>query len=201
VKSEASSIGKYVAAMLCGIVLTALYVRFGYTAPTVVQLGSKVAAEVVVTTAEVDLYDSKAPHEVRQRALAIVVGQRPDLFVEVDDAIGNQFFEEVLRRKAVRKAKLIKQRMRGYEMALAKPALRRHQERRFGVKETELLKQRMLIADIHEDEFLDSYLRRRFPEASGDDLANLVLNVYQNGLRSDSPQTAAQADFETGTLR
>lgn len=200
-KNEASSIGKYIAAMLCGVVLTFLYVRFGYNMPGVVQLGSKVASEAVVTTAEVDLYNSKAPHKVRQRAMAIVVGQRPDLFIDVDDAIGNQFFEEVLRRKAVRKAKLIKQRMRAYGMALAKPALRRHQEKRFGVKETDLLKQRMLIADIRDDEFLDGYLRRYFPEASGEDLADLVLNVYQNGLKSDSPQTAAGADIENGTLR
>jgi len=199
-EKESNPLWKFVGGMLLGMGFAYLYVRFDYSLPSVLQLGSKISSEAVVTTAEIDLYDPKAPPDVRHRALAVVISQKPELFVEIDEAIGNQFFEEILRRKAVRKAKLLKHRLRTYDIALERPALRRHQEKRFGVKDTKSLKHIMFINDIRNDEFLFAYLSRHFPGASGHQLADLVLNVYQNGLKGPNATAAADANPDAQPL-
>jgi len=200
-QKQSDPIWKVLGGMVAGVLLTYAYVRFGYSLPWIVQAGGKMTSEAMVATAEIDLYDPVASDDVRHRALAIVVGLKPELFIDVDDAIGNQFFEEVLRRKAVRKAKLMKHRPRAYRMALDKPALRRVYEKRFGVSDDESLERSMFEADIRDDEYLYGYLRRRFPEASLDDMAELILDVYQSGLKTGETATARHEAINEPALR
>ena len=193
-EKERSPIWKFLGGLALGVGLTYAYVRFGYSLPSVLKLGEKVKSNAIVTTADVDLYDHKAPLEVRQRALAVVVGQQPELFIEIDNATNHVFLEDVLRRKAVRRAKLAKGSFDAYDVALDKPALRRFLEKKHGAKDTDTLKRRMLIAAIQDDEYLHRYLRARFQQATRDELADLVLNVYRNGLKPQPSMTAKHVD-------
>lgn len=174
---------KYCGGMLIGVALTYAYVRFGYTLPGIVQVGSKVAGEFMISTAEMDLYNPQSPLEQRERALAVVVGQNPDLLIEADRAIGHQLLEEILRRKAERIAKLLKQRLSAFDVALDQPEIRKLYEKKFRIRDRELLKRRMLLKNLQDEYFLHGYLRRKFPAVEEDELLNLVLDVYQTELR------------------
>ena len=197
-RQDSSSIGTYVVGVVCGVALTYAWVWFGYSLPGVVRLAGEVASEATVSTAETGLYSPDADIEVQQRALAVLVAHRPELFIDVDTAIDHQFLEEVLRRKAFRKTKLIRQQFSAYETALSKPALRKRLESRHNVTETEALKRRMLVAAVHEDEFLNAYLQRHFPDHSGDRLAEFVLDVYRHQLRPAPNRVATES---TGRCR
>ena len=94
------SFSRYVVGVVFGIAMTYAYVRFGYALPGLVQLGSTVASEAVVSTAEIDLYDYGADIEIRQRALAVVLGQRAELLIEIDNELDHQILEEVLRKES-----------------------------------------------------------------------------------------------------
>ena len=87
-----------------------------YDIPDVVQLPGKITEAAVVTTAEIDLYDPRAAPEVRRRALAVVMSQNPELFVEIDHKLGGRLMEETLRREAVRETKLLKHQMSAYDI-------------------------------------------------------------------------------------
>lgn len=200
-RNDSNLLTKIVCGALMGVALTWAYVRFGFELPGVARIGAKVTSEAVIATAEVDLYDVHAPLQTRQRALAVVMGQKPELFIEVDGALGNQFFEEVIRRKAVRQAKLLKGRLRAYDMALDKPALRAMYEKRFHVKDTEILKRRMLLADVRDEEILHRYLKRHFSQATLDELTGVVLNVYQNELRAPGTIRAARSAPQADSAR
>ena len=205
--TDSGSIGKFLVGMLAGVALTGLYVRFGYKLPGILGLGKKLSENAIVTTAEIDLYDHEQAEDVRKRALAVVIGQRPELFMELDASGGNRIYEEVLRRKAVREAKLLKGRLTAYDAALSKPALRRHFEKKHRVSGTETLKRSMLKSDLRDEDYLYGYLTRRFPDASLDQLADIVLGVYQNGLRagltslSDKANQPVSVSSETPQIR
>ena len=51
----------------------------------------------------------------------------------------------------------------------------------------------VLIPDIRDEEFLHGYLTRRFPNLSDEELAKLVLGVYQNGLQRLERRLASRA--------
>ena len=95
--SEESAVWKFVCGLVTGVVLTFLYVRFGIQAPGAIGLGQKLTTEAVVKTAEMDLYNARQPPIVRRRALAVVLANRPELFLEVDQRINNTFFNAFLQ--------------------------------------------------------------------------------------------------------
>lgn len=180
---ESNPVWKFVFGLMVGVALSWAYVRFAFTLPGILGWTGKVSSEAIVITAEAQLYDPQATVDVRKRALAVIVGQKPNLFLEIDAALDNRFYEEALRRKAVRKAQLIRSETSGYDVALSKLALRAHLERKHSAQDADTLKRQMLIARIRDDEFLNGYLTRRFPDLNSDQLAATVLGVYQNELR------------------
>jgi hypothetical protein len=185
---ESNPVWKFVCGVMIGVVLSWAYVRFGFTLPGILGWTGKVSSEAIVMTAEGTLYDPHATADVRKRALAVIVGQKPSLFLEIDAALDNRFYEEALRRKAVRKAQLIRSETSGYDVALSKPALRKVLETKHGATDDDSLKRRMLIARIRDDEFLNSYLTRRVPDLNSDQLVDTVLGIYQNELRMSGGQ-------------
>lgn len=185
---------KFIVGVLFGVVLTYLYVRFGYQLPGVARLPATLSAEAIVATAESTLYDVNAPPENRRRALAVIVGQRPELFVDVNDQLDDRFYDEVIRRRAVREAKLLKASHSAYGKVLAKSALRAVYEKRYAETNDERIKRRMLIDAIRDKPLLSEWLDRRFPEADADRQAEIVLGVYQNRLEDDEANVAARND-------
>ncbi|MCA9248226.1 MAG: hypothetical protein KDA42_13955 [Planctomycetales bacterium] len=195
-EQESNSLWKYVTSVACGALLCYAYVRFGFELPGILGIPQRISSEALVTTAEMSLYDCDASDTERLRALSMVLANRPELMLEVNQQLDGAILETVLRRKAVREAKLLKQRVAAYDMALQKPALRSLNERKHKIRDLAKLKRAMLADDLHENEFLIGYLRRRFPDASSDELLDITLGVYQHGLTPEEVRTASADNVE-----
>ena len=182
-----SPVLRFLGGVVLGVIMTFAYVRYAWAMPDVAKIPGKITEAAIVSTAEIDLFNPNSSDDVRRRALSVVMSQTPDRFVEIDRQLGDPLLEEVLRREAVRKSRRLKHRMSAFDMALDKPALRMAMERKHGrVEDDEELKRRMLLSAIDDDDFVSWYLRTRFPNLNPDARINLVLNVYENELRSDS---------------
>lgn len=97
-KRESDRVLKFFFGLVSGILLTILYIRFGFELPGIVGVEQRVVSAEVVKTAELDLLNSNASTSARQRALAVVLANQPEKFVEIDSAIGNKFMAEYLRQ-------------------------------------------------------------------------------------------------------
>lgn len=181
--TESSSFAKYFGAVVFGITITYAYVHFGYQPPVAFQLAGKATSEAIVTTAEVDLYNPSAEDSIRQRAMAVVLGQQPELLIELNQELDNQILFELLRRKALRKAKVLKQEMSAYEKALSHPALRARLETKYNVTDTVSLKRSMMLAAIKDAPFLYWYLNRQFPNSTENGFVEIVMASYKNEMR------------------
>ncbi|MCA9074077.1 MAG: hypothetical protein KDA93_03520 [Planctomycetaceae bacterium] len=194
-ESDGFSIGKFLGGLVVGVALTYAYTRYRWEMPAVVQLPATVTSSVISATADSDLYNWDLPFEVRQRAAAIIIGQNPDRFIELDNATDHVLMHEMQRQRAVRRAMITKQKWSAYNMALDKPALRKRFEQKYATTDTELLKRRMLASDIDDEPILLGYLREYFPDLSREERIDLVLDVYQNRLHPRPRQVAAEVDL------
>ena len=184
---DSPSILKFIGGALFGVIMTFVYVRYAWTMPKVVQLPGKIAEAAIVTTAAMDLFSAEASDEVRRRAFSIVMSQKADEFVTMDQELGSPLMEDTLRREAFRESKLLKHQMSAYKVAIDKPALRKALERKHGrTDDDEELKRRMLLSAIREEEFTHWYLQTRFPDLTPSQLVDLVLTVYENELRTET---------------
>ena len=181
--TESSSFAKYVGAVVFGIAITYAYVHFGYEPPPALQIAGKAKSEAIVATAEFDLYSPVADDNMRQRAMAVVLGQQPELLIELNQELDNQILFELLRRKALRKAKQLKQEMSAYDKALDQPALRARLEAKYNVADTHRLKHSMMLAAIKDTPFLYWYLKNQFPVSTEDGFVEIVMASYQNEMR------------------
>jgi len=181
--------------VLFGVFMTFAYTRYAWKMPEVVQLPAKITEAAISTTAEMDLFSPTAPEDVRLRAFSVVMSQQADDFAEIDKELGSPLLEEILRREAFRESKLLKHQMSAYQVAVAQPALRKALERKHGrTDDDEELKRRMLLSAVREEEFTNWYLQRRFPNLTPDQTVDLILNVYQNELRSLKHVAAESGD-------
>lgn len=196
--NDTSAFGKFVVGLCVGIGITYAYVRVGYKPPAVVRLANTVTSEASVATAELTLYSPTATDAERHRAMAIVLGNRPELLIDVNNELRGSVLAEVLRYKALRGAKLLKQQAGAYSRALAQPAVRRRLEAKHGVRETGPLKRRMLAAAIRKDEFLSWYLQRFTREDNDERFVDIVMSSYTNELR---PARIAEASASQGKFR
>ena len=73
--------------VVIGVSLSWAYVQFGATLPYNLGWAGNDASDAVLVTAERKLYDPNAEVDVRKRALADMIGQQPDLFLEIDAAL------------------------------------------------------------------------------------------------------------------
>ena len=191
---DSPSITKFFGGVLLGVLMTYVYIRYAWAMPELVQLPGKITEAAVVTTAEVDLFSPQASEDVRRRAFSVVMSQKAEEFVEIDRELGGQLMEEVLRREAVRRTKLLKHQMSAYDVALDKPALRQALERKHGkTDDDEVLKRRMLMSALQDEEFACWYIQSRFPQLTQSGWIDLVLGVYQNEL-CPKAQLAERAD-------
>lgn len=181
---ESNPLGKLIVGVMIGVGITYAYVRFGYKPPAVVQLAETVTDKAVASTATASLYSATATDQERSRALAVYLGKEPDVLIDVDRELDGRIMKEVLRRKALRQAKVLKHQMSAYGEALARPALREVLERKHGETETTELKRKMLAAAIRDEEFLYWYLTRTALNQTDDQFVDIVLGSYQNELRS-----------------
>ncbi len=193
--SDSGTFLKFLGGLGLGIVMTYAYTRYQWEMPAVVRLPAMVTSATISATADSDLYNWDLPFEVRQRAAAVIIGQNPDRFIELDNATDHVLLNEMVRQRALRRAMIQKTAWSAFDVALGKPALRKSLQRKYGGADDEQLKRNMLAARIAEDEILDGFLRHHFPDLSRNDRVDLILNVGHNRLRP-SPEQIAQEPSE-----
>ncbi len=66
--------------------------------PSAIGVGQRITSEAIVKTAELELFNNSNSLLVRHRALAMILANKPDVFLEVDQAIGHRFLNEFVRR-------------------------------------------------------------------------------------------------------
>lgn len=180
---ESNPLGKLIVGVLIGMGLSYAYVRFGYKPPAVVQIAENVTDSAIASTATMTLYSPSVTDAERRRALALYLSKEPETLIDIDRAMNGAVMQEVLRRKALRQAKVMKHQMSAYDVALQKPAIRRSLERKHGATDLHELKHRMLAAAIKREEFLYWYLKQVCLSQADQNLVNVVLGAYQNELR------------------
>lgn len=184
-REESNPLGKLIVGVLIGVGITYAYVRFGYKPPAVVQLAENVTDKAIVSTATISLYSPSATDLERKRALAVYLGKEPNVLLDIDRKLNGAIMTEVLRRKALKQAKVLKHQMSAYDAALSKPALRKVLETKHKETNSDRLKRKMLAAAIRQEEFLFWYLQRMSLDQTDEHFVDLVLGSYQNELRSD----------------
>lgn len=184
-QEESSSFQKFVVGLTIGVAVSYAYVRLGYKPPAIVQMAESVTSEAVIVAAETSLYSPTAGDVERKRAMAVVLSEQPELLIEINNELGDAVLTELLRRKALRKAKILKQQASSYDVALSKPALRKRLVQRYGNAEDAILKQRILAAAIRDDVFLVWYLRQHTPAETDQHFVDVVMDSYKNELRID----------------
>lgn len=182
---DTGSLTKFILGVGVGVALVSAYVRFGYKPPAVLQIADTVTSEAAVAAAELSLYSPDADPDARRRALAVVLGKKPELVVQVNEELNDRILADVLRRRAMRRATQLRLQSAGYEKALAQPALRERLETRYGATEPAALKRRMLATAIRKDKFLTWYLRNYTAERSDENFANVVLQSDQTQLQPE----------------
>lgn len=170
---------KVILGMFVGALLTFLSIENGFSPPEVVQLPAKIQAlpEQIIASSFVE--DAESDLKQRQKAIAVLIKHDPSYFIEIDNAIGQQFSNEAVNKIARRKLQLIK----GYNVGLNKiiddaenyPELRESLERIYGTEDNETLRYRMLAKRIRDDELIYQMLQRRFPAMSDEEIARFIL--------------------------
>ena len=95
---ESNPFANFVIGLLIGVGASFLYIRFGIEMPAAIGVGQRITSEAIVKTAELELFNNSNPPLVRHRALAMILANKPETFLEVDRAIGHRFLNEFLRQ-------------------------------------------------------------------------------------------------------
>ena len=189
-QSESDPFWKFLTGLVVGVSMTWCYVRFGFQLPGIVELPAKVTSAAISVTADADLENWNLPLHSRQRAAAVILGQNPDQLIALDESLEHAILSEMLRLKAVRRAKIAKATFSAYDTALQQPAIREQYERHYGTTDAGVIKQKWLQRDISDDEFLHGYLAANWPQESIESWCRRVLEVYQTELRPETPEIA-----------
>ncbi len=70
---ESNPILNFVIGLVVGVGMAFLYIRFGIELPAAMGVGQRITSEVIVKTAEFELFNSSNPALVRHRALAVIL--------------------------------------------------------------------------------------------------------------------------------
>lgn len=179
--SSDSSVGKFIAGLAVGVLLSSSYVKWGWQKPALLEMPDKVKSSVIAGAVSTDLYDLTQPLDVRLRALEVVAQQRPDEILcvdaeELDFALLNAFY----RRRARREARQLTMQWSAYETALEQPALREVLERRYRTTDSIALKQAMLMKAYRDQPFLSSWMTDRYKNISAHSLYNHLREVARH---------------------
>jgi hypothetical protein len=96
--NESNPFFNFVAGLLIGVGASFLYIRFGIELPAAAGIGQRITSEAIVKTAEFELFNASNSPLVRHRALAVILANRPETFLEIDQAINYRFLNEFIQR-------------------------------------------------------------------------------------------------------
>lgn len=168
---------KFLFGILVGAALAFAYVRWGIELPKLLGMPDKLRGNLISTATESDLYSLDQPIENRRRALEVLFANRPEFAASVDAESGHPFLEALYTRRAIREAGALRQEWEALDVTLSKPSLREALEKKHGVRETLLLKQRILLSSLEKYPFLKQWIERSHPNLDEHTLPSILDDI------------------------
>lgn len=166
--------------LLVGCLLTYAVLEFDYSTPDIIDLPNKVKALPEQLIASIFIEDPKASLAQKQKAIAILVKNSEDYFIEIDNASNNQFTLAAVNKITEQRISLVKT----YTVQFAKvltsddyPSLKQHIINRYQTSSVNELKVKVLIEQIIQDAFLHEELKKRYSGQSDEQIAKHILQI------------------------
>lgn len=157
--------GRFLFGLVAGLGLSYVYITTGYK-PPIPQPADELQSSMKLILADVLFEDSGADIRQRQRALALMIGEDPGLYRELDDRIGQAMTRSLVDKKLER----FTLRLRGQRRAFVQrfsgddyPELKQLLQKRYGTKDPVEMAAHLLAGQIAKDEFIAQSLRERHP--------------------------------------
>ncbi|WP_339725612.1 hypothetical protein [uncultured Paraglaciecola sp.] len=166
--------------LLLGCVLTYAVLELGYSPPTILDLPNKVKAIPEQLIASSFIEDPKADLKQKQTAIAIMIKNSSQYFIEIDNASNNQFTHAAINKITDHKLLLIKSYTLEFANLLEKntyPSLRKHLIERYKTTSVTELKIQIMKHKIAEDPFVYAELKRRYPGRTDEQIVRRLLNL------------------------
>ena len=96
--NESNKFVNFVFGLVVGVGASFLYIRFGIELPAAAGIGQRITSQAIVKTAEFELFNAGNSPLVRHRALAVILANQPEKFLEIDQAINYRFLNEFIQR-------------------------------------------------------------------------------------------------------
>jgi hypothetical protein len=164
--------------IVLGSIMTYLSLEYAYTPPEIFQLPSKIQAVTENVIASTFIEDTEATIKQRQRSVAVLIKNDSDYFIEIDNAIDNRFTNEAIEKIARGRLSIIKNYDHAFKIAFngeKNQAIREHLKRKYGTNDLELIKERMIIEEIHKDLLVYKMLQKHFPGYSDEEIVHAIL--------------------------
>ena len=166
--------------LLLGCVLTYIVLEFGYSPPTIMELPSKVKAIPEQLIASSFIEDPEADLAQKQTAIAIMIKNSSDYFIEIDNASNNQFTYAAINKITSHRIQLIK----SYTLEFARllesdtyPELKKHIIERYQTSSITELKIQVMKDKIEDDPFVYRELRKQYPGMTDHQIVRRLLNI------------------------
>jgi hypothetical protein len=166
--------------LLLGCVLTYAVLEFGYSPPTILDLPNQVKAIPEQLIASSFIESPEADLTQTQTAIAIMIKNNSDYFIEIDNASNNQFTHTAINKIANHRIHLIKT----YTLELARlleddtyPDLKKHIIKRYHTASVTELKIQVMKDKIAEDPFVNGELKKRYPGMQDEKIVRRLLNM------------------------
>ncbi len=158
-----------------GVILTLLYVRYGYTPPWFFQLMGKFSSIPELTVVEITLDNPESSLVEKQRAISARIANNPEFYIEIDNTIDNKFTKEVIGRKIKRKLQLLRGYVERLEISEEHESIRDNLKNRpGGIKGWKI---NMIAKQIQDEPLLFDYLKKRFQSSSPEEIAETILGT------------------------
>ncbi|MEL7542859.1 MAG: hypothetical protein AAGJ70_03700, partial [Pseudomonadota bacterium] len=151
---------KFLAGTVCGLILSVAYVWYDIELPDWVKLPGTLQQSLRAAATDDTLFDLEAPAEMRRRALEIFFTNQARKASVLDAELGHPLMSELMRRRAQRRATVLRGLWSAYDKALEKPMLRDTLVRKHGALDNTALKRSMLLAALLEEKFLTTWIKR-----------------------------------------
>lgn len=152
--------GKFLAGTVFGLILSIAYVWYGVQLPKWLELPDTFQRSLKAVVTDEALFDLEASDGRRRRALEIYFATQAQRAAALDADMGHPLLNEMTRRRAVRKARVLRGLWSAYDKAINQPELRKSLVKKHGETDDDTLKRRMLLAAVREEAFLFAWLEK-----------------------------------------
>lgn len=169
--------------LILGSVLTYVVLEFGYSPPIILDLPNKVKAipEQLIASSFID--DPEADLKQKQTAIAIMIKNSSNYFIEIDNALNNQFTHAAINKITDHRLLLIKSYTQEFANILENDthsSLKKFLIERYQTTSVTEIKIHIMQDKIAEDPFVYAELKKRYPEMTDQQIIRRLLNIAED---------------------